>query len=223
MHPSRAAFDVAAALGLFVLSGVLAASAASYLPGALRLPVVVVLQGGLVIAITGILLAWRRQRWRTIRLVPPLPGDAPRSLLAFAACLAVNLVFIYMLYGAFPEIVEAHSERLGFFARQLSGGLSFPLLVLVLGFVGVYEEIFARGLLLARCRSLFSGTWTPVLISSLLFGLGHLYQGWIGVAQTTLIGIVLALLVIRWGTLWPAIIAHALLDVSSILFLQGGE
>lgn len=223
MRLSRASFDVAAALGLFVLSSVLAASAASYLPGSFRLPVVVVLQGVLVIAVTGGLLAWRGQRWRAIGLVPPVAGDGPRSLLAYAACLSVNLVFIYILYGVFPEIVEAHSERLAFFARQLSGGLPFPLLVVVLGFVGVYEEIFARGLLLARCRTLFSGTWTPVLISSLLFGLGHLYQGWIGVGQTTLIGIVLALLVIRWGTLWPAIIAHALLDVSSILFMQAGE
>lgn len=222
MKPSRALVDIGAALALFVLSSVLAAALAAQLPGALRTPAVVIIQGMLVIAIVAGLLAWRGQRWSAVGLVPPESGDGPRSLLAFAACLGANLLLIYVLYGAFPQIVEAHSERLGYFARQLAGGLPFPVLVAVLGFVGVYEEIFARGLLLARCRTLLKGTWGPVLASSLLFGLGHLYQGWIGVGQTTLIGIVLALLVIRWGTLWPAIIAHALLDVSSILLMDRG-
>ncbi|MDZ7670563.1 MAG: type II CAAX endopeptidase family protein [Gammaproteobacteria bacterium] len=220
MKPFNALVDIGAALALFVLSSVIAGSAAAYLPEAFRLTVVVVVQGLLLIAVVGVLLAWRGQRWRVIGLVTPVLGDGPRALLAYGACLGVNLVFIYTLYAMFPSIVEAHTERLGFIVQQLSAGLPFPLLVVVLGFVGIYEEIFARGLLLARCRALLSGTWAPVLVSSLLFGLGHLYQGWIGVGQTTLIGIVLALVVIRWGTLWPAIIAHALLDVSSILFME---
>ncbi len=222
MKPSRALADIAAALGLFILASVLAAMGASYLPAAYRLPVVVIAQGLMLLAIVGVLLGWRGQRWRDIGLVPAVFRDVPRSLLAYAACMGANLVFIYALYLAFPGVVEAHTERLGYFAGQLSGGMPFPVLVLVLGFVGVYEEIFARGLLLARCRALLRGTWAPVLVSSALFGLGHLYQGWIGVGQTTLVGIVLALCVIRWGTLWPAIAAHALLDVSSILLMEAG-
>ena len=213
--------DIGAALALFVLSSVLAAGVAAYLPNAFRMPVVVIVQGSLVIAIVAMLLVWRGQRWSAIGLRPPVWSDGPRSLLAFAACLGANLMLIYFLYGASPQIVEAHTERLGYIAQRLAGGLPFAALVVVLAFVGVYEEIFARGLLLARCRVLVRGTWGPVLASSLLFGLGHLYQGWIGVGQTTLIGIVLALLVIRWGTLWPAIIAHALLDISSILLMDG--
>lgn len=220
MKASSALVDIGAALALFVLSSVAAASAVSYLPQSFRLMAVVVVQGLLLIVIVGFLLRWRGQRWAAIGLVAPAPGDVPRSMLAYGGCLGVNLVFIYALYGIVPGFVEAHTERLGFIAQQLASGLPFPVLVLVLGFVGVYEEVFARGLLLDRCRRLLRGTWAPVLVSSLLFGLGHLYQGWIGVGQTTLIGIVLALSVIRWGSLWPAIIAHALLDVSSILFME---
>lgn len=220
MKPLNALVDIGAALALFVLSSVAAASAAAYLPQSFRLMAVVVTQGLLLIAIVGVLLAWRRQRWAAIGMLAPVPGDVPRSLLAYGGCLGGNLVFIYALYAMFPAFVEAHTERLGYIVQQLASGLPFPVLVLVLAFVGVYEEIFARGLLLDRCRKLLRGTWAPVLVSSVLFGLGHLYQGWIGVGQTTLIGIVLALAVIRWGTLWPAIIAHALLDVSSILFME---
>lgn len=223
MKPSPAIVDMGAALGLFVLSSLAAALGASYLSQAYRMPSTVISQGVLVIAIVGGLLAWRGQRWRAIGLVAPATGDGPRALLAFGACLGVNLAFIYTLYAVYPRIVETHTERLGFIAQQLTGGLPFPVLVAVLGFVGVYEEIFARGLLLHRCRTLFTGTWVPVFVSSLLFGLGHLYQGWIGVGQTTLIGIVLALAVVRWGTLWPAIIAHALLDISSVVLTRGVE
>lgn len=223
MKASRAAVDIVVALALFILSSVAAAWAAAALPAAVRVPVVVVLQGVLLLAIVGVLLRWRGQSWSTIGLLSPAARDAPRGVLAFGGCLGVNLLFIYALYAVNPELVEAHTERLGFITRQLAGGMSLPVLVLLLGFVGVYEEVFARGLLLTRCRSLLRGTWPPVLASSLLFGLGHLYQGWIGVGQTTLIGIVLALVVLRWGSLWPAILTHALLDVFSILFMSGAE
>lgn len=223
MKASRAAVDIVAALALFILSSVAAAWAAAALPAAFRVPVVVVLQGVLLLAIVGVLLRWRGQTWSTIGLLSPAARDGPRGVLAFGGCLGVNLLFIYALYTVNPELVEAHTERLGFITRQLAGGMSLPVLVLLLGFVGVYEEVFARGLLLTRCRSLLRGTWPPVLASSLLFGLGHLYQGWIGVGQTTLIGIVLALVVLRWGSLWPAILAHALLDVFSILFMSAAE
>jgi len=218
-----ALFDIAAGLTLFVLSSLVAASAASYLPADWSMPSMVVLQGGLVIAVVGMLLARRGQGWGDIGAAAPDASDGPRGLLAFAACLGVNMLFIQVLYGMAPRIVESHSERLGNVVQQLSGGLPLPVLLMVLGFVGVYEELFARGLLLARCRLLLGGTWAPVLVSSLLFGLGHLYQGWVGVAQTTLIGIVLALAVLRWGSLWPAILAHALLDVASMLFMASSQ
>jgi uncharacterized protein len=223
MRPSSALIDIIVALALFILASVAAAGVAAYLNEALRMPVVVVVQGLLLIAIVGALLARRRQSWRDIGLVPPTVRDGPRMLLAYAGCLGANMLFIYTLYGVSPEIIEAHTERLALIAQQLAAGLPLPVLVAVLLFVGVYEEIFARGLLLARCRALMGGTWAPVLVSSLLFGLGHLYQGWIGVGQTTIIGIVLALVVIRWGSLWPAILAHALLDISSILFMSAVE
>lgn len=223
MTAKRALVDMGVALGLFLLSSVLAAMLASGLPPLYRMPAMVVAQGLLSLAIVGAVLARRGQSWAGIKMVPLSSSDGTRALLAFAACWGANLLFIYVLYGASPQVVEAHTERLGFIARQLAGGMPFPVLVVMLAFVGVYEEVFARGLLLDRCRSLLRGTWAPVLASSLLFGLGHLYQGWIGVAQTTLIGVVLALAVIRWGTLWPAIIAHALLDISSMLFVGGTE
>jgi membrane protease YdiL (CAAX protease family) len=108
-------------------------------------------------------------------------------------------------------------------ADALAGDAPFAAVALSMLFVGFYEEVLARGLLLQRCRRLFSevagplgAVWLPVLVSSALFGAAHGYQGWLGVAQTGLIGIVLALLTLRWGTLWPAILAHAMLNAGSL-------
>jgi len=214
--------DIVIALALFLLAGLAVASMSWLLPAPWRLPSMIVFQALLALAVTGAIQAWRRRGWADIGLVAPGPRDLPRGMLAFAACLGANMLLVYVLIGAVPETVEDHTKNLGFIARQIAGGLPLPGLVALLILVGLYEEVFARGLLLDRCRTLFTGTWQPVLVSSVLFGLGHLYQGWLGVLQTTLIGVVLALFAIRWGSLWPVIIAHALLNISSIMLMESG-
>ena len=87
-------------------------------------------------------------------------------------------------------------------------------------FVGFYEEVVARGFLLARCRVLLHTRWAAVLLSSLLFGLAHLYQGWGGVVLTAIVGAVFAGITLRWGTLWPVILAHAGLKLSTPVALD---
>jgi membrane protease YdiL (CAAX protease family) len=51
------------------------------------------------------------------------------------------------------------------------------------------------------------------VLSSLVFGILHAYQGWLGIVRTALLGMILAASFVVSGSLWPAIIAHALLDV----------
>lgn len=220
MRPGRALVDIVIALAAFVATGVTVSWLSAFVPAGLRLPVMVVSQGLVVLLVMGLLLAWRGQRWGDIGLIAPSVRDGGRAALAFAVCLGLNILLMYVLHGAFPDTVAAHSQQLEIIARQLSYRIPFPVLVAVLALVGVYEELLARGLLLQRCRSLAGGTWIPVVVSSGLFGLGHLYQGWVGVAQTTLIGIVLAVATLRWRSLWPAILAHVLLDTVSIVLVR---
>jgi len=79
---------------------------------------------------------------------------------------------------------------------------------------GVCEEILYRGLLLATLVSLV-GTWPAVAITSLIFGLGHAYQGISGIARTGLVGLVLALFTVSSGSLYIAIVLHAVIDLTS--------
>jgi membrane protease YdiL (CAAX protease family) len=48
-----------------------------------------------------------------------------------------------------------------------------------------------------------------------IFGLGHAYQGATGIVKTGVIGLVMALLTVLSGSLWPAILFHATMDITS--------
>lgn len=54
------------------------------------------------------------------------------------------------------------------------------------------------------------------IISSLLFGIVHLYQGFKGVLMTAYLGGVLVILFIGTGTLWVPIILHVLIDAKFV-------
>lgn len=82
-------------------------------------------------------------------------------------------------------------------------------------FVGLYEEIAFRGFLLPRLAGVLP-RWTAVLLAAFAFGMAHFpSQGWIGVAQTTVAGIVLGAATLRRQRLWPAIVCHASFDLLS--------
>jgi membrane protease YdiL (CAAX protease family) len=86
-------------------------------------------------------------------------------------------------------------------------------------FVAVYEEIGFRGFLLSRVVAL-AGPTTGIVATSVLFGVLHApTQGWLGVAQTTCVGAVLATLTLRRRSLWPAIACHATIDTLALAIL----
>ena len=57
------------------------------------------------------------------------------------------------------------------------------------------------------------------MISSLVFGLLHVYQGPLGILRTATLGGLLAWGFLATGSLWPSIVAHAALDVLLGIFL----
>lgn len=78
---------------------------------------------------------------------------------------------------------------------------------------GTGEEVAFRGFLPAFLMPWAGSYPAAVLVPTLAFGLLHAYQGAHGVARTTLMGLVLAGGVAWSGTLWSAMVAHAVLDL----------
>jgi membrane protease YdiL (CAAX protease family) len=88
----------------------------------------------------------------------------------------------------------------------------FPYLALAIT-AGLCEEFLYRGFSMAVLSRLGMQAWAVVLLSSILFGLAHSYQGRGGVIVTLLMGLALGASRIAYDSLVPAILWHTALDV----------
>jgi membrane protease YdiL (CAAX protease family) len=85
---------------------------------------------------------------------------------------------------------------------------------------GICEETAFRGYLITRLK-LFgkSKSWIiPLIISSLVFGIGHTYQGVGGFIMISIYGLMFGILYIKTGSIWPCVIAHFFQDFSALFF-----
>lgn len=87
---------------------------------------------------------------------------------------------------------------------------------------GICEELLFRGFLLFYLQNLFLGLplAAAVVVSSVVFGMAHLYQGAKGVLGTGVFGLGMALLYVWSGSLLLPIILHALLDPRVLLLYR---
>lgn len=85
---------------------------------------------------------------------------------------------------------------------------------------GILEEIVFRGFLFLMFLNFNPDPWNAALWTSVLFALGHAYQGLGGILATGLMGYTAAMSVIYTGTLWPAIIAHTVYDMLTVVMFK---
>ena len=80
---------------------------------------------------------------------------------------------------------------------------------------GICEEVLFRGFLIRFLHesSLALPIAGALAVSSVLFGLGHLYQGFKSLVTTTIAGLCFGLLFLLSGSLLPGIVLHALMDL----------
>lgn len=77
---------------------------------------------------------------------------------------------------------------------------------------GIVEEIVYRGFVIWYFGQ-YMPLWIAVVVSAVVFGVGHSYQGAKGVVRVSLIGLAFGALYVVTGSIWVPIVAHALLDV----------
>jgi membrane protease YdiL (CAAX protease family) len=79
---------------------------------------------------------------------------------------------------------------------------------------GVCEETLFRGFVLWYLAALIP-VIPALLVSSILFGFAHAYQGLKGVLQTAGVGAALVILYVLSGSLWVPMAVHAFVDLNS--------
>jgi len=78
---------------------------------------------------------------------------------------------------------------------------------------GFGEELAFRGFGVLALGSVLGSLWLALAISTVSFALVHAYQGVVGLVRTYLLGLLLGASFLLTGSLWAAIITHAMLDL----------
>ncbi len=125
--------------------------------------------------------------------------------------------FLGKLTGDIPDVS---------FFRPMVGNVPQLLFYFVLSwtFAAFIEEMIYRGYLMHRIADLFNrnntGWIVGLILSNLLFGFGHLYQGLSGMIITAITGFIFAWLYFATNrNLWAAILAHGIYDTIGFLMI----
>lgn len=189
-------------------------------------------------------LAWAFSRANKDELLLRWRGGAKPIALGFGYALGLRVaimgiaffalivaVIVFMALGNDPKMLEQLIKDNSPKADTLfpKGALSNPIYLIfsttVLSFVaaGFREELW-RTSCLAALRHLLpdklgtNARWiTSIILSSVIFGLGHVYQGAVGVVVTGIIGLGLGIMTWRYRSIWPSVWAHGFFDATSFL------
>ena len=146
--------------------------------------------------------------------------------------LAVGFVVVRWTLGYAVEAVGAHIwppivAPKG--ADKIVGNPTAALAALgvIWTFAAFGEEIGYRGLILGRtAAALGGGRWAwiaGVVVSGVLFGLGHFYKGPTGILDSSLAGLLLGAVYLLSGRcLWTCILAHGLSDTLAVVLTYLG-
>lgn len=155
------------------------------------------------------------------------------GLIAFVILTAAAIVLVgsgTMTMEEFPKLVKKlvpSPERMINIKAISEDPLYRLVMATYISFIvaGLREELWRAGMLalgISLLRSPLSprvATLLAILGSSLIFGLGHLYQGGLAVGITAIIGVILGYIMLYHRSIWPAVIAHGCFDALSFLML----
>lgn len=152
-------------------------------------------------------------------------GLTPVSNLWLAAGAAIGfaagpgaLIAIAVLGKLLGDPIRLEGRQLEFLAPAGSGRpwAAVAGMLLVAAVLGpVAEELLFRGVVYPGLRNTL-GPWAAVPLSAAVFGLAHRDLGWVAVGFTAVTGVVFALLVEGSGSVWPAVVAHVLINTKLV-------
>lgn len=170
------------------------------------------LAGDAATAVLVVGFAWpiRRDIVRLFR--PPRMDAVSWALLAFGP--AVLWLLNHGLVYAFRDVPGTFVSDPVLELRQ-AGASTTIVLLLVCVTPPLLEELAFRGVLLERIRESF-GTQPAAIVVSILFSVLHLAL--LSFVPLAALALVFAALRVRTGSLWPAVVGHALFNLPGIVF-----
>jgi uncharacterized protein len=119
-----------------------------------------------------------------------------------------NLRRVGRMTGAIPDFMRKLAERV-----LPSAPVEFAPYCALAVTAGVCEEFLYRGFAMAAMTRAGLVPWAVVILSSVIFGLAHTYQGKSGVLGTTLMGLVFGIARLFLQSLAPVMVWHSAVDL----------
>ena len=167
-------------------------------------------------AAVAILLWVRADRpWSQLGVVPPADGRMIASVAIVGAIIGLTVQQVRAIGRTTAERRMAIRPKLAFVEYLLPHSRQelrwFTALSIT---AGACEELLFRGFLLWVLKA-YVGIAMAALIGVVVFGVLHIYQGARGALKAGIAGLVMTIIVLVTGWLIPAMVVHALVDLSS--------
>jgi membrane protease YdiL (CAAX protease family) len=184
---------------------------------------------GIPVSILAIWLILRvqGQSLATVGVVRPVDGWAKTILLGLIGAMFILALSLWF-YPFLRELIGLKSPEITEY-EVIEGNNSLLGIYLTVAWTtaGFGEEMIFRGFLmagLARCLGASRTAWAASLVlSSLIFGLMHIRNGWGAVLSTGITGAVLAgLYLLSRRSIWAAYFAHGTVDTLAFLLIYTG-
>jgi len=144
------------------------------------------------------------------RVLPELAAGIP---LIFVA-LGIGITVLYLVQRFAPELHTVPENPLQALLHSRRNALLLALVVIVAG--GVREEI-QRAFLLHRFEAYLGGGTVGVIVTSVVFGAGHLYEGVDAALATALLGAFWGVVYLRRRSILAPMVSHAGFDLLQIV------
>jgi membrane protease YdiL (CAAX protease family) len=106
------------------------------------------------------------------------------------------------------------------FAALLGSPLDVAVLAVVAVVAGGVREEIQRAFILRRFEQYLGGGTVGLVCFSLVFGLGHVVQGWPAVITTTLLGVLWGLVYLRRRSIVGPMVSHSAFNLFQVLFFR---
>lgn len=131
---------------------------------------------------------------------------------------AVTAVLVWNLMPYVPGMEEDVRRRTELFALMpLDDALAGVLLMVP---VAVHEEVLFRGLMLPHLRRVGCPWGVAILLSSAVFAVLHVTQGWVGVMQVFVLGLVFSSTFVITRSLLTVVSAHLLFNLIQLQVMR---
>ncbi|MBI4581700.1 MAG: CPBP family intramembrane metalloprotease [Planctomycetes bacterium] len=138
------------------------------------------------------------------------------SALAIYVALITGAVLLVLVR---PDLLEETTQAREAIEKTIPR-TSIPVMMAMMVFVAVWEEVVFRGFLLTRLQAIVRRWWLAVAIGTVLFAVGHGYQGPIALVAVGALGVILGVLFVWRRSLLPGIALHAAFNLINLLVLH---